>query len=95
MLAVCLQWRRHTPTHPALRGASWINNPDNARCSYRNRNQPDNFNNNIGFRVVLSIALCPVRSVNRGTALRLARRCPIKASAVCASSRRFFRVWQF
>ncbi|MBP8019142.1 MAG: SUMF1/EgtB/PvdO family nonheme iron enzyme [Hylemonella sp.] len=42
------------PTH-TLRGGSWNNNPDNARCSYRNRNQPDNWNNNIGFRVVLSI----------------------------------------
>jgi hypothetical protein len=36
-----------------LRGGSWNNNRDNARCAYRNRNQPDNRNNNIGFRVVL------------------------------------------
>lgn len=39
-----------------LRGGSWINNQRNARCAYRNRNDPDNFNNNIGFRVVVSIA---------------------------------------
>jgi len=37
-----------------LRGGSWNNNRNNARCSYRNRNEPDNFNNNIGFRVVCS-----------------------------------------
>ncbi|HAJ59446.1 MAG TPA: hypothetical protein DCP31_09410 [Cyanobacteria bacterium UBA8543] len=37
-----------------LRGGSWNNNPRNCRCAYRNRNTPDNRNNNIGFRVVIS-----------------------------------------
>ncbi|MBM4467633.1 MAG: hypothetical protein FJ014_19115 [Chloroflexi bacterium] len=37
-----------------LRGGSWNNNQNNARCAYRNRNNPDNSNNNIGFRVVVS-----------------------------------------
>ncbi|MGH8627574.1 MAG: hypothetical protein ACREYC_20670 [Gammaproteobacteria bacterium] len=37
-----------------VRGASWNNNQDNARATYRNRNHPDNRNNNIGFRVVCS-----------------------------------------
>ena len=36
-----------------LRGGSWNNNQRNARVSSRNHNQPDNFNNNIGFRVVV------------------------------------------
>jgi hypothetical protein len=36
-----------------LRGGSWNNNQRNARCAYRNDNHPDNFNNNIGFRVVV------------------------------------------
>jgi formylglycine-generating enzyme required for sulfatase activity len=36
----------------AVRGGSWNNNRNNARCAYRNRNVPDNFNNNLGFRVV-------------------------------------------
>jgi hypothetical protein len=40
-----------------LRGGSWNNNRNNARCSYRNRNEPDNFNNNIGFRLVCSTSL--------------------------------------
>jgi hypothetical protein len=37
-----------------LRGGSWINNQRNARVSNRNNNHPDNFNNNIGFRVLLA-----------------------------------------
>lgn len=36
----------------AERGGSWNNNRRNARCANRNRNIPDNFNNNVGFRVV-------------------------------------------
>jgi len=34
------------------RGGSWNNNPRNCRSAYRNNNNPDNRNNNIGFRVV-------------------------------------------
>jgi len=38
-----------------LRGASWYNdNPGNLLSSYRNNNDPDNRNDNIGFRCVLS-----------------------------------------
>ena len=33
-----------------VRGGSWNNNPRNARASNRNTNDPDNRNNNIGFR---------------------------------------------
>ena len=33
-----------------LRGGSWNNNSTNLRASVRNRNQPDNRNDNIGFR---------------------------------------------
>jgi hypothetical protein len=32
-------------------GGSWNNNRRNARGANRNRNNPDNFNNNIGFRL--------------------------------------------
>jgi len=34
-----------------LRGGSFINNRRNARCAYRNRNHPNNWNDNNGFRV--------------------------------------------
>ena len=37
---------------PRLRGGSWNNNPENCRSANRNRNAPDNINNNVGFRVV-------------------------------------------
>lgn len=33
-----------------LRGGAWNNTTDNARSANRNRNQPANMNNNIGFR---------------------------------------------
>lgn len=37
-----------------LRGGSYFNNTRNVRCSYRNRNNPNDRNDNIGFRVMLS-----------------------------------------
>ena len=40
--------------HRVLRGGSWNNNDNNMQCANRNRNNPDNRNNNIGFRVVAS-----------------------------------------
>ncbi|MBI5116995.1 SUMF1/EgtB/PvdO family nonheme iron enzyme [Candidatus Poribacteria bacterium] len=33
-----------------LRGGSWNNNRNNARCANRNRNNRNNRNNNVGFR---------------------------------------------
>lgn len=39
-----------------LRGGSWNNNARNVRASNRNRNAPDNRNNNIGFRCANSLA---------------------------------------
>ncbi|MFN7769871.1 MAG: SUMF1/EgtB/PvdO family nonheme iron enzyme [Planctomycetaceae bacterium] len=34
-----------------LRGGSWNNNGDNLRCANRNDNDPENHNDNIGFRL--------------------------------------------
>ena len=39
------------PCRRVLRGGSWNNNPQNLRSANRNRNTPDNRNNNICFRV--------------------------------------------
>jgi hypothetical protein len=36
-----------------VRGGSFNNNQNNARCANRNRNNPDNRNNNSGFRLCL------------------------------------------
>ncbi|MCC5875577.1 MAG: SUMF1/EgtB/PvdO family nonheme iron enzyme [Candidatus Sumerlaeia bacterium] len=41
-------------TNRVIRGGSWNNNPQNLRSANRNRNTPDNRNNNLGFRVVSS-----------------------------------------
>ncbi|HDQ45369.1 MAG TPA: hypothetical protein ENN17_07740 [bacterium] len=38
-----------------LRGGSWNNNPENVRAANRNRNTPDNRNNNRGFRFAKSL----------------------------------------
>ncbi|WP_338001387.1 hypothetical protein [Cylindrospermopsis raciborskii] len=41
-----------------MRGGSWINNPQNCRSASRNNNnrdERDNINNNIGFRVVCAV----------------------------------------
>ncbi|WP_157197984.1 SUMF1/EgtB/PvdO family nonheme iron enzyme [Methylomonas sp. 2B] len=35
----------------ALRGGSWNNKPSNLRSANRNRNRPDEANNNTGFRL--------------------------------------------
>ncbi len=39
------------PCARVLRGGSWNNNPQNLRSANRNRNNPDNRNNNNGFRL--------------------------------------------
>ncbi|MBK7675313.1 MAG: SUMF1/EgtB/PvdO family nonheme iron enzyme [Candidatus Accumulibacter sp.] len=51
----CLAGWRHPVRRSGevVRGGSWNNHRDNARCAYRNRNHPGNRNDNIGFRVVL------------------------------------------
>jgi len=37
-----------------MRGGSWNNKPENLRASNRNRNNANNRNNNIGFRLAQS-----------------------------------------
>ena len=39
-----------------VRGGSWINPARSARCAFRNRYNPDNRSNDLGFRVILSLA---------------------------------------
>ncbi|MBI5287103.1 MAG: SUMF1/EgtB/PvdO family nonheme iron enzyme, partial [Deltaproteobacteria bacterium] len=42
-------------TTRVLRGGSWNNNPGNTRAANRNRNNPDNRNNNNGFRCAITL----------------------------------------
>ena len=57
-----------------LRGGSWNNNPNNLRASYRNRNTPDNRNNNNGFR--------PVRTLHQARSARCESRGRVGESPV-------------
>ena len=38
-----------------LRGGCWNNNPHNLRSANRNHNEPDQRNNNVGFRVASTL----------------------------------------
>jgi formylglycine-generating enzyme required for sulfatase activity len=42
-----------------IRGGSWNNDAHNCRSAIRNHNEPDNRNNNLGFRLARSVALGP------------------------------------
>jgi len=44
-----------SPAVPVLRGGSWYLNERDARCASRDRNVPDGFGGDVGFRVVLSL----------------------------------------
>ncbi len=71
-----------------LRGGSWNNNRRNARCAYRNRNEPDNFNNNAGFRVVFSHSFPPRQEcrllMGGGRGRKLAGPAPARGAHLCA-----------
>jgi formylglycine-generating enzyme required for sulfatase activity len=40
----------------ALRGGAWLSDPDDTRCSSRDGDIPIHWNDDVGFRVVLSLA---------------------------------------
>jgi len=46
-------WGLVTGAGRVLRGGSWNNNDNNVRVANRNRNTPDNRNNNVGVRLVV------------------------------------------
>jgi hypothetical protein len=60
-----------------IRGGSWNNNAINCRSANRNNNNPDNRNNNIGFRVVLASAQPEDRMMLRLTRLPSCPRAPM------------------
>ncbi|MDE0518391.1 MAG: SUMF1/EgtB/PvdO family nonheme iron enzyme [Oligoflexia bacterium] len=83
-------------SNPVLRGGSWNNKAQNLRSANRNNNNPDNRNNNIGFRLV-STTHCQINEVQglHFSALGLSRPFPCsgfrwtnKFSAIALSSNR-------
>ena len=63
----------------------------NARCAYRNRNNPDNRNRNIGFRVVVSTffhAISPELPVRQWAALAELASAEAKNGGACSWPRR-------
>ena len=52
---MCAPEPERPPSSRVLRGGAWNNNPDNLRSANRNNNQPDNRNNNVGFRVASTL----------------------------------------
>ncbi|MBL6966065.1 MAG: SUMF1/EgtB/PvdO family nonheme iron enzyme [Anaerolineales bacterium] len=51
-----MDWYDDDKDPRVVRGGSWIYTGWDARCAYRNRNNPDDRDYNIGFRVILSLA---------------------------------------
>ena len=50
-LAFAAQGKREQVNYRVLRGGSWNNNGQNCRAANRNRSEPDERNNNVGFRL--------------------------------------------
>ncbi|MCB1929923.1 MAG: hypothetical protein KDH17_18070 [Rhodocyclaceae bacterium] len=70
-----------------LRGGSWNNTHHDCRAANRNRNEPDNRNNNVGFRVCFAPHIAPVgHSANRGAPRASAPGRPAPFSRACASA---------
>lgn len=69
-----------------MRGGSWNNNPQNVRVSNRNRNQPTNRNNNIGFRCAgyaeRGLGDAEVRGARAGFFTEIHRECQLRFRAV-------------
>ncbi|MCF1182037.1 SUMF1/EgtB/PvdO family nonheme iron enzyme [Marichromatium gracile] len=75
-----------------IRGGSWNNNARNCRSAYRNRNEPDNRNNNLGFRCARAHdrggGLGPEQTGLRGSASTSVDAMPQPNDPRCAGSRR-------
>jgi RNA-directed DNA polymerase len=62
--------RGWTDRRRVVRGGAFNNNDRNVRCAIRNRNNPDNRNENQGFRVVVSHAFPVCRKCDAGVCFR-------------------------
>jgi formylglycine-generating enzyme required for sulfatase activity len=57
--------RGRANSHRVVRGGAFNNNQRNVRCAYRNNRNPDNRNDNNGFRVVVAHAFPYARTAQR------------------------------
>ncbi|MCP4253060.1 MAG: SUMF1/EgtB/PvdO family nonheme iron enzyme [Candidatus Scalindua sp.] len=60
-----------------LRGGSWNNNSDNCRCANRNNNEPNNRNNNVGFRCASTRVCGETLAQSRSPFLHGERECAV------------------
>jgi hypothetical protein len=63
-------WGLKAATGRAARGGSWINNDHNLRAALRNSNNPDNRNDNRGFRVVMAAESRSAAEIRHANAAR-------------------------
>ena len=61
------------------RGGSWNNSAENCRVSNRNRNTPDNRNNNLGLRLALQLSPLGLRNGMR----KEQEMCPARTHGMC------------
>jgi Sulfatase-modifying factor enzyme 1 len=69
-----------------LRGGSWNNDSTNARASNRNRNEPDNRNNNIGVRCVGEAGMPLKGIVPEPAGRQTVRECQVRIRALVLAS---------
>lgn len=86
-------------TNRMLRGGSWNNHAGNARSANRNRNEPANRNDNIGFRLALARTIVDapfdqivILSAFCGRQKQHALRCASRHSFESPPKRRLMRV---
>jgi hypothetical protein len=63
-----------------LRGGSFANNENNLRCAARNRNNPNNRNDNVGFRVCASTFFSGVEYVGLVASISIRRQPPTRST---------------
>lgn len=77
------------------RGGSWNNNADNCTAGYRNNNNPDNRNSNLGFRLAAPSIVIWYRSARnpRRIPVRFSRQKTFSSPLPVGALERWGRAW--